>query len=66
VLPSLYDTWVTRPRLVDPNGGLDLLSGEDLNDPVVSVLNANLLDKIKRQALLPSGKPSQTHPPILM
>jgi hypothetical protein len=63
VLPSLYDTWVTRPRLVDPNGGLDLLSGEDLNDPVVSVLNANLLDKIKRQALLPSGKPSQTHPP---
>jgi len=21
VLPSLYDTWVTRPRLVDPSGG---------------------------------------------
>lgn len=64
VLPSLYDTWVTRPRLVDPKGGLDLLSGQDLDDPIVSVLNAKLLDEIKRQALLPSrAEPSQTHPP---
>jgi len=63
VLPSLYDTWVTRPRLVDPQGGLDFLSGQDLDDPIVSVLNARLLDEIKRQALLPSGTPSQTRPP---
>ena len=63
VLPSLYDTWVTRPRLVDPGGGLDFLSSQDLDDPIVSVLNARLLDEIKRQALLPSGTPSQTRPP---
>ena len=63
VLPSLYDTWVTRPRLVDPNSGLDFLSSQDLNGPIVSVLNAKLLDEIKHQALLSSGEPSQTHPP---
>src|SRR6266446_8495917 len=23
VLPSLYETWVVRPRIVDPKGGID-------------------------------------------
>ena len=59
VLPSLYETWVTRPRTVDPAGGIDFLSTEDLESgkdiPVVSVLNAALLDDIKRRALLPPG-----------
>jgi hypothetical protein len=62
VLPSLYDTWVTRPRLVAKNGGTDFLSEEDLRGPndqkrfsVLSLLNANLLDEIKRQALLPGS-----------
>ena len=57
VLPSLYETWVTRPRTVDPTGGVDFLSAEDLEGgkgaPVVSALNAKLLDDIKRRALLP-------------
>jgi Patatin-like phospholipase len=56
VLPSLYDTWVTHPRLVSDNGGIDFLSGEDLEadrgqSSVLSLLNAKLLDKIKDQAL---------------
>lgn len=62
VLPSLYDTWVTRPRLVAENGGIDFLSTEDLQnseDPkrasVLSLLNAKLLDEIKEKALLPDG-----------
>jgi hypothetical protein len=56
VLPSLYETWVTRPRTVDPAGGIDFLSTEDLDSgkdaPVVSALNATLLDDIKHRALL--------------
>jgi hypothetical protein len=70
VLPSLYETWVTRPRLVDPAGGIDFLSTEDLNSgkdaPVVSALNAMLLDDIKRRALLPpddAAAPPQSQPP---
>ena len=69
VLPSLYETWVTRPRLVDPVGGIDFLSTEDLDSgkeaPVVSVLNAMLLDDIKRRALLPPDAAAlpQSHPP---
>jgi hypothetical protein len=58
VLPSLYETWVTRPRVVAENGGIDFLSNEDLrssNSPnggsVLSLLNAKLLDDIKEGAL---------------
>jgi hypothetical protein len=70
LFPSLYDTWVTYPRMVDPNGGIDFLSGEDLrqtgdgaNAPVSSLLNGKLLDEIKKRALLPSGgKPTRMPP----
>jgi hypothetical protein len=70
LFPSLYDTWVTYPRMVDPNGGIDFLSGEDLkqtgdgaNAPVSSLLNAKLLDEIKKRALLPGeGKPTRIPP----
>jgi hypothetical protein len=57
VLPSLYDTWVTHPRLVSENGGIDFLSSEDLQEAaanlpsVHSLLNAKLLDVIKDRAL---------------
>jgi hypothetical protein len=58
VLPSLHETWVTRPRVVAANGGIDFLSNEDLQSSdgrnggsVLSVLNAKLLDEIKRGAL---------------
>jgi Patatin-like phospholipase len=69
VLPSLYETWVTRPRAVDPNGGIDFLSAEDLEGgkdaAVVSVLNAELLDRIKEKALLApaSGQAPEAQPP---
>ncbi len=62
VLPSLYDTWVTRPRMVAKDGGIDFLSEEDLRDPgdpkraaVFSLLNAKLLDDIKYRALAANG-----------
>src|ERR1700751_2627205 len=69
VLPSLYETWVTRPRLVDPSGGIDFLSADDLEGgkdaAVVSVLNAELLDRIKEKALLASasGQAPEAQPP---
>jgi predicted acylesterase/phospholipase RssA len=69
VLRSLYETWVTRPRLVDPNGGIDFLSTEDLergkDAAVVSALNAELLDRIKENALLASasGQAPEAQPP---
>jgi hypothetical protein len=69
VLPSLYETWVTRPRTVDPSGGIDFLSAEDLEGgkdaAVVSVLNAELLDRIKEKALLaPAPGPApEARPP---
>jgi hypothetical protein len=55
--------------LVDPVGGIDFLSTEDLDSgkeaPVVSALNAMLLDDIKRRALLPPDAAAlpQSHPP---
>jgi hypothetical protein len=55
ILPSLCETWVVRPRMVDPSGGVDLLSAEDLakpEDQVVSLLNGVLLDDIKNKALM--------------
>jgi hypothetical protein len=58
VLPALYETWVTRPRVVAENGGIDFLSDEDLQSSdggnggsVLSLLNAKLLDEIKEGAL---------------
>jgi len=62
VLPALYDTWVTRPRMVSADGGIDFLSDEDLRDAgdpdqasVLSLLNAKLLDDIKHRALVGDG-----------
>jgi hypothetical protein len=55
VLPSLYDTWVTYPSLVAPQGKISFLTAEDLQTQppqVQSLLNARLLDWIKLQALL--------------
>lgn len=55
ILPSLYDAWVVRPRMVDPTGNLDFLSAQDLDGgdaKVISALNAVLLDDIKDRALM--------------
>jgi hypothetical protein len=55
--------------MVDPKGGIDFLSAEDLEKkrdaPVVSALNAKLLDNIKEKALLldPGGQTPETQPP---
>ena len=78
VLPSLYETWVVRPRMVDPGGGVDFLSAEDLDETtggtsaapansarVVSALNSKLLDDIKNKALAASaaGDTALAEPP---
>ena len=52
VLPQLYETWVTRPRMVDPEGGIDFLSDEGSKNPLVSILNSELLEDIKKRALV--------------
>jgi hypothetical protein len=62
ILPPLYRTWIIRPRMVDPGGGLDLLSAEDIAKPgfsVGSLLNAGLLDDIKKEALMPPSDASR-------
>jgi hypothetical protein len=62
VLPSLYRTWVIRPRMVDPNSHLDFLSSQDLakpDAPLASLLNAVLLDDIKNEALMPPDDATQ-------
>ncbi|MET3414043.1 hypothetical protein [Methylobacterium sp. 1030] len=69
VLPSLYDIWVTRPRMVSENSErLDFLGGEDLQAEVEvvlkSILNAALLDQIKDSALHGS-KPRDDGPAYL-
>src|SRR5262249_36478403 len=69
ILPSLYDTWVVRPRMVDPVGNLDFLSAQDLEGrdaKVISALNAVLLDDIKDRALMayPGDEPPAAAPPF--
>ena len=68
ILPSLYETWVVRPRMVHPAGGVDFLGTQDLEERdarVVSALNATLLDDIKEKALLapPAGGVPTVTPP---
>jgi len=66
---TLYDTWVTRPMLAAPAGAkpgtMDLLSDEDIvaSQPVLSVLNAKLLDEITHKALteLKPGAPKRSY-----
>jgi hypothetical protein len=64
VLPSLHRTWVELPAMIGGAGGEGgLLDTEDLAEGpnVRSLLNASLLDKVKRRAIEPldeqSGKP---------
>jgi hypothetical protein len=63
-LQSLYRTWVVLPAMVRGDGGREgLLGGDDLNEnPILrSLLNAAVLDQIKRAAIEPldeqSGRP---------
>lgn len=58
-IPSLYETWVLKPAMISPDGGVDLLGLQDL-DPekpggeppaVISALNSRLLTEIKDEAL---------------
>ncbi|WP_096700655.1 patatin-like phospholipase family protein [Magnetospirillum sp. 15-1] len=57
VLPGLYTAWVTRPAMLATGGGLDFLSTTDLaGKPVTSLLNADLLDAIRDEAIAKAGK----------
>jgi hypothetical protein len=56
VLPTLYKTWVTLPAMISADGIGGLLATDDLKSdadkPVLrSLLNASLLDAIKRTAI---------------
>jgi hypothetical protein len=61
VLPPLYGTWVELPRMVGIDGKGGLLGDSDIqataaHDPPIvrSVLDASLLDSIKRTAIEPN------------
>jgi hypothetical protein len=61
VLPNLYKTWVTLPAMISADGVGGLLATDDLhsdaNRPILrSVLNATLLDAIKRSAIEPCAE----------
>ena len=51
VLPKLYDTWVVRPCMTAPAGQPSLLSTEDVQSTVASVLTWRVLDQIRDAAL---------------
>ncbi len=52
-LPRLHNAWVVRPKFVDEKGKSDLLGTEDLasGEPVTSMLDTTLLDKILKETL---------------
>ncbi len=62
-MPALYTAWVLMPDMAQTNERSDLLATSDLKGdaPVVSLLNASLLDDIGdaalRQVRAPLGKP---------
>lgn len=71
VLPTLYEAWVTEPRMTAPGGLPSLLSVEDLLPSrdmpaspveVQSLLNARLLDSIKAHGLAAPAGPAATPP----
>lgn len=76
VLPSLDRTWVKLPAMVRDDGASGFLTVEDLavgpngEPPVLrSLLNANLLDEIKKTALAPpddsAAPPPQSRVPFV-
>jgi hypothetical protein len=70
VLPTLYKTWVTLPAMISADGIGGLLATDDLksdaNKPVLrSLLNASLLDAIKRTAIeSPEQEDVEVKPPV--
>lgn len=52
-LPRLYRAWVQMPCFIDPNGGPDLLGGEDMADGSArSLLDTTILSRIVDASLL--------------
>ncbi len=70
VLPALYKTWVTLPAMISADGIGGLLAIDDLKSdakkPVLrSLLNASLLDAIKRTAIeSPEQGDMEVKPPV--
>jgi hypothetical protein len=70
VLPTLYKTWVTLPAMISADGTGGLLATDDLKSdakkPVLrSLLNASLLDAIKRTAIEAPGQGDvEVKPPV--
>jgi hypothetical protein len=64
-LPRLYTAWVTSPALAAPDGRIDFLGDQDMKDggPVLSALNAAMLESIGNTALFDKSE-GQKRPPL--
>ncbi len=55
VMPSLYNAWVIKPRMVDETGGAALLSNSDVvgdkASALKSLLNTEVLDQIRDESM---------------
>jgi hypothetical protein len=71
VIPSLHQTWVELPAMVSADGVGGLLGTDDIKTatrgdaPILrSLLNASLLDEVKRIAIEPWREPGTVVPPV--
>ena len=70
VIPSLRETWVKLPAMISEDGIGGLLGIDDIDTgasgtPIVrSLLDASLLDQIKRAAIEPLSVPGTVKPPV--
>lgn len=71
VIPSLRQTWVELPAMVSADGIGGLLGTDDIktatagDTPILrSLLNASLLDEVKRIAIEPRQEPGAVMPPV--
>ena len=71
VLPSLRKTWVELPAMVSANGTGELLGLDDIaadgsgGAPILrSLLDASVLDEIKRAAIEPESEPGKVQAPV--
>jgi hypothetical protein len=71
VIPSLRQTWIELPAMVSADGVGGLLGTDDIkadtsgDHPILrSLLNASLLDEIKRMAIEPLRDPGIVMPPV--
>lgn len=64
VMPALYNAWVVKPRMVADHGPSLLSTGDLKQRPykLTSLLNTQVLDEIRDEALKPPPAPNQQGP----